>query len=177
MDKKKAFYNVQRLKRMCIDYFGGDCSRCGIRDDISAIYDFHHVGEKESQVSALISRYARRIPVTHIPPQIFSELSKCILVCSNCHRKIHYEMNQEKIAKGITLHPQILGRPRNNDRLNAMRRMRRSGFSVTQIAKTMNCTRQNVYCALEKTKDLPANAAFHNRQVAIANSEDQDDLL
>lgn len=58
------------------------CSFCS--EDNSVCLDFHHKdpSKKDLNVSlALNRRYSKK--------RILKEISKCIVVCSNCHRKIH----------------------------------------------------------------------------------------
>lgn len=58
------------------------CCVCGESDD--ACLDAHHLdpAEKEYKLSELGSR-------AFGSKKWYAELSKCIIVCSNCHRKIH----------------------------------------------------------------------------------------
>jgi len=58
------------------------CSCCGNYFP-SACMEHHHLDpdKKEKQISAMISGNSWK--------KIEEEISKCILVCSNCHRKIH----------------------------------------------------------------------------------------
>ena len=57
------------------------CSRCGEND--SACIDFHHVNPEHKDDG-----------VVHLATQskqaIVKELKKCVAVCANCHRKIHF---------------------------------------------------------------------------------------
>jgi len=64
------------------------CCMCGENDPVCL--DFHHVEPKTkvSEVSTLAAQ------LTSIET-ILKEVSKCVIVCSNCHKKIH--------AKKITL--------------------------------------------------------------------------
>ena len=55
------------------------CSHCFEND--SCCLDFHHVDEKIESISRLIQNCNRK--------QIYEEISKCIILCSNCHRKLH----------------------------------------------------------------------------------------
>lgn len=57
------------------------CSRCG-ENDIACI-EFHHVDatQKEGNVARMASRSIGAV---------IKELNKCIVVCSNCHSKIHH---------------------------------------------------------------------------------------
>jgi len=59
------------------------CEICG--ENHPATLDFHHIEQenKESEISGLISNANKK--------RLFEEISKCIIICSNCHRKIHYK--------------------------------------------------------------------------------------
>lgn len=59
------------------------CERCG--ESCSGCLDFHHKNpkEKDNAVSDLVAKgYGRET--------IFREIRKCIVLCKNCHVKIHY---------------------------------------------------------------------------------------
>lgn len=63
-----------------------------------SVLDFHHIipNEKEENVSRLISHLRSFDLIT-------SEIRKCVIICSNCHRKIHagtlkYEFNENDRA-------------------------------------------------------------------------------
>lgn len=80
--------NWRTLKRMAIDFLGGECIKCGIRDDCYAIYDFHHkdINKKDFNIGDLFKgKYPRQFE------EIKTELEKCELLCSNCHRRLHQE--------------------------------------------------------------------------------------
>ena len=59
------------------------CKKCG--EINSYMLDFHHLdpSKKETTVARMISN-AYRID------RILDEISKCIVLCSNCHREFHY---------------------------------------------------------------------------------------
>lgn len=62
------------------------CNRCP-ETHISCL-EFHHNDptEKEFNVSTLIGTYSIE--------KIREEIEKCEVLCANCHRKHHYELNQ-----------------------------------------------------------------------------------
>ena len=58
------------------------CKECG--EDHPATLDFHHQdGEKTGNVSDLVKD-------EYSIERIQEEIDKCIILCSNCHRKHHY---------------------------------------------------------------------------------------
>lgn len=71
-----------RLKKILVESKGGQCQICGYSRCLTAL-DFHHIDELTKQFG-LSQR-----DLTKSWTKITQELSKCILVCSNCHREIH----------------------------------------------------------------------------------------
>jgi len=63
------------------------CARCS--ENHVACMDFHHVDpkDKEYSVSDLISN--------KMFTKAYKEIKKCIVLCANCHRKLHYEEKME----------------------------------------------------------------------------------
>jgi len=62
------------------------CSRC--EENHPRCLDFHHLdpSKKEKSISQMIN-YGNI-------EKIKKEIAKCIVLCSNCHRKLHYEEQQ-----------------------------------------------------------------------------------
>lgn len=67
----KEFIRFEKTKVGCRD--------CGEKHE--AALDFHHIQNK-SETIAKMSVYSRE--------RIVREIAKCIVLCSNCHRKRHY---------------------------------------------------------------------------------------
>lgn len=61
------------------------CSMCGEKD--IACLDFHHINNKVRDVSSLIKNENLN--------KVKLEIEKCIVLCSNCHRKLHYKQNYD----------------------------------------------------------------------------------
>jgi len=78
LDKSKE------LKQRAIDYLGSKCACCGLKTNILSVYDFHHINpsEKAIEIRPLLFTTWEKIE---------KEIRKCQLVCSNCHRIIHFE--------------------------------------------------------------------------------------
>ncbi len=63
------------------------CEKCP--EDHSACMDFHHEdpGKKEITIAKAIQhRWSRK--------RILKEIEKCIVLCANCHRKLHASVTQ-----------------------------------------------------------------------------------
>lgn len=88
--KKQVVKNVQRrrekVKKLSIEYKGGECQICGYNKCIDAL-EFHHINPEEKEFGISAKGYTRSWE------KVRDELDKCILVCSNCHREIHSKDN------------------------------------------------------------------------------------
>ena len=76
----KNFRN--RLKERAVYVMGGKCQCCGYDKCITAL-EFHHLDPKEKDFN-FGSNSNRSWQNTR------DEIQKCILVCANCHREIHF---------------------------------------------------------------------------------------
>lgn len=76
----------REIKRKAIEYKGGACYKCGYNECVAAL-TFHHLdpSKKDFQISSNSIRNWKTIE---------AELDKCILVCQNCHCKIHHDERQ-----------------------------------------------------------------------------------
>lgn len=81
--KRKAGRDLTRTrKRMAVEYKGGVCERCN-KTYPDYVYDFHHL----SGDTKLDNPSAKIKGSWDVAKQ---ELDKCIMVCANCHRELHY---------------------------------------------------------------------------------------
>ena len=76
---------IKRRRIDLIQVLGGKCCICGY-DKCNAALEFHHVNPKTklfgiSQTGALTYSLSKQL----------AEVKKCVLVCANCHREIHYD--------------------------------------------------------------------------------------
>jgi hypothetical protein len=86
---KNKQYNEQR-KKWFYDYKSTlKCERCN--ENHIACLDFHHINpnDKKFQISEGL------IQMNKSKEEILKEISKCIVLCSNCHRKEHWNLNIE----------------------------------------------------------------------------------
>jgi hypothetical protein len=67
-------------KKTLVAMRGGACEICGFQGD-ARLLDFHHLHSKNFNLS--------RRPKNIGWDAVLLELSKCIMVCCMCHRKLH----------------------------------------------------------------------------------------
>lgn len=81
----------RQMKIKAVDYLGGKCIKCGYFKCMAAM-EFHH--RDPSQKDFRISN-GRSIKWE----RVVKELDKCDLLCSNCHKEMHYELNLSRIKE------------------------------------------------------------------------------
>jgi hypothetical protein len=82
-NNKVAKHGLEK-KQKAIDYLGGECVDCkGVFP--TSVYDFHHLDPSEKEFN--LGNILRRKDFEFVE----KELSKCVLLCANCHRIRHFE--------------------------------------------------------------------------------------
>jgi hypothetical protein len=76
-------YNKQlkiKSREIVKKYKDFGCKICGEKEHVCL--DFHHLesSEKEYQISAMMGMSVKKLQL---------EILKCVVLCSNCHRKVH----------------------------------------------------------------------------------------
>lgn len=77
------------FKRLCVEYKGSCCVRCSYNQCLGAL-EFHHRDptQKDFHIAGL-KGYT-------MSQTVKDELDKCDLVCANCHRELHEQMNRDE---------------------------------------------------------------------------------
>jgi len=88
----------KNLKLRLIAYKGGKCEICGYSKKCPTVYHFHHTdsSQKEFGISQARRKYKEQ--------DLFKEVDKCQLLCSNCHSEIHdllYQKQREETVKKL----------------------------------------------------------------------------
>jgi hypothetical protein len=76
-------FRLHLIKKIIVQFFGGKCAKC-LQNFPDCVFDFHHLDKniKEESPAKMMN--------TNSTEKIAQELSKCILLCANCHRKEHF---------------------------------------------------------------------------------------
>lgn len=84
----RVYDRRRKIKHELVEYKGGKCEKCGY-DKCEEALDFHHLDPNKKDFT--ISSYAN-LSIKKLK----EETDKCVLVCANCHREIHKELNEAK---------------------------------------------------------------------------------
>lgn len=88
-DKSKARrVKSQESNSQYVDSFKDKCCLCGITD--KRVLDFHHTGDVKKDRGVATMRVAGRSK-----EKILEEIKKCIVVCANCHRILHWKKRHD----------------------------------------------------------------------------------
>ena len=75
----------KRIKIALVASFSNKCCSCGLEDN-PVLYDFHHLNPEEKEFG--ISNAS----TTRSKQAYANEAKKCIMLCSNCHRRLENDL-------------------------------------------------------------------------------------
>lgn len=125
------------------------CSVCLYDKSISAL-EFHHIDPKLKEFE--LGRKTFNVKtVDDIPIGISKELDKCSVLCSNCHRDLHFDHNifnthRKTILEKIEC---FVEKSRKVDR-ELISRLKESGLSNAEISRKLKCSKSTVTYALKQ---------------------------
>lgn len=79
--QEKANLRNRSRKQEAVDYFGNQCLDCK-QSYPNYVYQFHHLDPTQKDVNP---SYA-----FNSPTKMWEELSKCVMLCANCHMIRHH---------------------------------------------------------------------------------------
>ncbi len=77
-------------KKRIIYVMGGCCALCGY-DKCSDAMELHHIDPTKKDFT-----FSQEFLCRDWNKYVLPELKKCILLCANCHREIHFQINKGK---------------------------------------------------------------------------------
>lgn len=154
-----------RTKEKLVVYKGGKCEKCGY-DNINylRVFEFHHLNpdEKDFAISGKSYKYET----------LRLEADKCILLCSNCHKELHEDLDREKREERFkdldnTLSPHVC------------KENRKKGWRSRKILKEcLHCNKETTnykYCSLKCATDsnqiLPSKEVLLELKKTMSNIE------
>jgi len=140
------------------------CSKCGYSELNSAL-EFHHVDPNTKLM--IISKY--RGSSSKLTDEIKHELDKCIILCANCHREEHYDLEFFEINKDY-----ILNKSRNIKELQPkldkqeVLRLYESGMKQIDIARKYKASKGTINGILRCFgKTTPKEDKIINRSIVF----------
>jgi hypothetical protein len=143
--------NSKIKKSLHIDRSLTECSKCKYRGENFASLEFHHKdpNQKEFEITKALYR------ITKVSVQeLNDELDKCIVLCSNCHRKEHFDyekFNRLKplIYKKMSSHKEQ--RPKINRNMVLQKML--NGSRQTDIVKELGCSKGTISGIVKSLKE------------------------
>ena len=83
-DRNRSRENKKRLT----DHFGGKCTICGYAKCLAAL-EFHHINPEEKSFGLGRNVNSKKFEA------LLKEAKKCVLLCANCHKELHYNESEE----------------------------------------------------------------------------------
>lgn len=86
----RNYNNQMRIdkKKQIVKHMGNQCTICKAKNLPLCVWQWHHTNSKDKEI-------AMSQLLTKSYEKILDESKKCILVCSNCHKVLHY--GEEKL--------------------------------------------------------------------------------
>lgn len=119
-----------KTKQILVEYKGGKCEICGYNKCIQAL-EFHHIDPNQKDFGIGAKGYTKSIEKNK------EEVDKCILVCSNCHREIHDELNKNKIRNeflNTEYYPLLETKQKKIINKTTVKELIKSGYKQNDIA-------------------------------------------
>jgi len=83
-NKSKQTIKSKKVRRMLIDLKGGSCKICSLKSNINDVYAFHHI-DPSTKLFSIDARVCNGYKYE----RLLEEVSKCDLLCHNCHSELH----------------------------------------------------------------------------------------
>lgn len=103
--QKLVKLNRDFKKRKAIELYENKCGNCGksLEDfkNVVSVFEFHHLNPAEKD-------YAIGNFLTHSWDRIKKELSKCVMLCANCHRIEHDRTREKNYLTGNPPHDTVV---------------------------------------------------------------------
>lgn len=146
LDKNDNLIKMARMnKNILLNYKNQiKCQKCDYDKNLKCL-DFHHINAKDKLFE--ISTFIRKMVCEDniIPSNIKEELDKCIVVCKNCHKFEHFNVEKFNIYKPKilkkcnTMREQLI--PINREEV---KKLYESGIKQIDIAKKFNISKGGI---------------------------------
>lgn len=147
---KKSEFN----KRLCLDYKNTfSCEQCGYNKCYMAL-DFHHKSNKSFELADRVTT-GKWNTVSDIEEPVKKELDKCEVLCANCHRHEHFDINKFKLYENEIINKSNNLKGNFSIRVNRDKvlELHKNGYSQGDISKELSCGLSTV-CEILKSNGI-----------------------
>lgn len=139
-------------KKIYLEYKGlNGCEKCG-HNECNSSLDFHHLDktEKDFMLGEISITYNN---IDDLTTKLSNELNKCIVLCKNCHKLEHadidfFEKNKDKIIKKSKNLKEI---QQKIDR-DEIKKLYENGMKQVEISKHFNSTKGTISNIIKELK-------------------------
>ena len=93
----------QQRKQRIVKTMGGKCFLCGYNKNIQAL-EMHHLNPLEKEFTFSNTKQY------HNWEELCEEMKKCVLLCANCHREVHYPNDNSELLLQSSYNQEIATR-------------------------------------------------------------------
>ncbi len=83
----------RKIRLRAIEYLGGKCMKCGY-NKYPEVLEFHHRDPTQKDFNVSRKGHCRSWE------RVSREIEKCDLLCANCHRELHAELDKLAASQG-----------------------------------------------------------------------------
>jgi len=123
------------------------CERCKY-NDYNGSLDFHHIKNKDFNIGKI--RIGEN-SCEDVKNKIISELNKCIVLCSNCHKDIHFDKEKFEKYKDEIYKWEYKEFQKPIDK-NLVIKMYNEGKKQVEITKELKCAKSTICGIIKKYK-------------------------
>ena len=176
----KHLCNSRRtLKEKLVEYKGGKCEICGYDKCITAL-EFHHIDPNKKEFGIGCNNVLSF-------EKCKKEVDKCMLVCANCHRELHYHEYLKKIKEEEEEEKKVFAEILNNrDKYETVKNVKQSYkfLAYTNIFDDINnnVSRNEIfkkYHINNRTfkKFLEENGIEYSKNKVVDNKPSKEELI
>jgi len=129
-------------KELIVNYRGNKCEICNYDKCLSAL-TFHHKNKDDKEYS-IAKKSLRITDIQELTEDILNEINKCELLCSNCHREKHIDIDDFDLKKIYNKKENYKEIQRKIDRNKIFEMYFNNKLKIIEISRLLKCSRSTV---------------------------------
>jgi hypothetical protein len=150
---EKHYGEKDRNEKKILLEFKGElkCEECGYNKCMAAL-EFHHINpeDKEFQLSSIM--HIKYETIQTLKENIEKELNKCIVLCSNCHKYLHSDIEFFEKNKEIIYSKMIRNHKQSKIDRSEVEKLYKNGMKQIDISKYFNTPRSTISMIIKELK-------------------------